>query len=168
MSIHMRIHGITGGCADKSHQGWIDVLDIQWGVSRAVTSRSSTCGGRESANARVTSATVLKFMDAASPLLFLEACCGRGKDIAVDLTASGVGSGSEVFMSYVLERTLISGYRVEFRALGNSRFVSYPRPVERLALSFAALESKYTPFDQTGRPMAPIAVGFDMTTNVRL
>lgn len=100
-------------------------------------------------------------MDSATPYLFLETCCGRGKDVVLELTKTGAGSGADVFMTYTLRNALLSNYDVESSNRRNSR------PTELLTLSFVDIEVKYTPYDEGGNALAPLAVGFNTATHER-
>ncbi|MCH8506558.1 MAG: type VI secretion system tube protein Hcp [Ectothiorhodospiraceae bacterium] len=168
MSIHLRIEGLSGDSGDSGHQGWIDILDLKWGVRRRITSHTGTRGNRESSNAEITDLTLTKYLDSSSPSLFLESCCGRGKEMQLDLTKTGDGTGSDTYMSYWLKQAVVNSYHVEALALRRSRFVGNPRPVEIIKVSFVGLEARYTPYDDSGAFQAAMAVGFDAATNQRM
>ncbi|KAB7624144.1 type VI secretion system tube protein Hcp [Alkalilimnicola sp. S0819] len=74
MSIFMDYEGLNGESADINHKRWIDVEHLHWGVSRKITSNTSTRNDRESANAELANLTVTRRMDCATPGLFLESC----------------------------------------------------------------------------------------------
>lgn len=159
MSIFLKWPGIEGEATDASHRGWLDIDNLSWGVQRAITSSPSTSKDRESANAEITDLTITRRMDKASPSLFMAACCGKGQELTLHLTKTGSGRGSEVFMAYTLRNALVSDYRMKARRQPRTR------PREQLVISFQAIEAKYTPYDDDGTAEAPIAVGFDTTTN---
>ena len=161
MSIFMHIEGIQGEASDPSHKGWLDIGSIGWGVDRHITAHASTQNDRESANAEMQQLLLYRRMDSATPKLFLESCCGRGKDVVIHLTKTGTGSGADVFMEYTLKNAIISSYRVNARSQGKGR------PMELIGLSFAEVELKYVPYDQDGNPLAGIAVAFDASTNTK-
>lgn len=159
MSIFMNYEGIQGESSDKNHRNWIDVDDLHWGVKRNIRSHASTRKDRESANAEVTDLTLTRRVDAATPNLFIEACCGKGKTLRLCLTKTGRGSGSDVFMEYTMYNALLSHYDVEACCQSDIR------PTEQITISFTDLEVRYTPYDDDGNPLAPIAVEFDTSTN---
>lgn len=159
MSIFLKWAGIEGEVSDPSHQGWLDIDDLSWGVQRAITSAPSTRKDRESANAEITDLTITRRMDKASPSLFMAACCGKGQELTLHLTKTGSGQGSDVFMAYTLSNALVRHYRIKARRQGQTR------PLEQIIVSFEAIEAKYTPYDDDGIAEAPIAVGFDTSTN---
>lgn len=161
MSIFMNYEGIEGESADQNHKGWMDVESVQWGVTRRITSATSTQNDRESSNAEISDLVVTRRMDSATPRLFTEACCGNGKDVIIHLTKTGAGTGADVYMEYTLKNALLSNYQV------NAAAQDEVRPTEVLTLSFGDVEVKYTPYDQDGRAEAAIAVGFDTATNTK-
>jgi type VI secretion system secreted protein Hcp len=157
----MKYPHIEGEAADSQHRGWIEVDELEWTVRRKITSHTGTHNDRESANAEITDLTLTRRMDSATPRLFIESCCGPGRTVTVRLTKTGTGSGADVFMEYVLGNALITSYEVDAIAQDTAR------PVETLTLSFVDLEMKYTPYDEDGNALAPVAVGFDTATNTR-
>lgn len=161
MSIFIRREGIVGEGSDKGLDGCIDVKSISWGVDRKISSKSSTQGDRESSNAVITDLFIKRNMDKASPTLFIESCCGIGKDLIVYLTKTGAGQGSDVFMEYTLKNAIISHYQVEAEASDTER------PVEKLRVSFIEIDIRYTAYDENGIALAPQAVGFNTSTNIK-
>lgn len=165
MSIFMSYGEIPGESSDANHKRWIDVESIRWGTSRRITSATSRQNDRESSNAAMSDIVIEKLMDSATPALFIEACCGRGKPLVLELTETGIGRGSDVFLRYELQHAIVSGYEVEYKDLRRSRFAEHTRPLEVLTVSFVGIETRYIPYDQNGIATAPIAVGFDPSTN---
>lgn len=161
MSIFLQIPGITGESSDPNHQGWIDISAWQWEVLRKINSSSSTRGDRESANAVISDLKLSKYFDKSSLQLFIEACCGTGKDITLHLTKTGAGNGADVYLEYVLKNALISGYDVG----GTEQDVK--RPIENITVSFVEIEAKYISYDEDGIAESPIAVGFNTATNTK-
>ncbi|MBX2807690.1 MAG: type VI secretion system tube protein Hcp [Cellvibrionaceae bacterium] len=159
MSIFVNYEGIKGESSDSGHKEWMDVESISWGVSRNITSATSTQGDRESSNAVINDLQITRFMDSATPKIFIESCCGTGKDVTIDLTKTGTGSGTDTYMQYTLKNALISNYKV------NASAQDTHRPTETITISFVDVEVKYTPYDEDGNAEASIAVGFDTATN---
>jgi len=161
MSLFMQIAGINGECADSNHKNWMDVETLQWGVSRQITSSTSTKNDRESSNAVISDLHVTRRMDSSTPPMFIEACCGKGKDVTIHMSKTGSGTGADVYMEYKLKNALISAYDV------SSDTNDTDRPTESFTISFIDAEVKYTPYDEDGNAMAAIAVGFDTSTNTK-
>src|SRR5690554_6791620 len=99
VSIVMKVDDISGDVVDLTHLGWLDIDRLGWGgVRRRLASPTSTRGDRESSVAELLEIKLSRHMDSASPHLFLEACCGRGRSIILRLTKTGQGSVSDVFL----------------------------------------------------------------------
>ncbi|MEX0730700.1 MAG: type VI secretion system tube protein Hcp [Aquisalimonadaceae bacterium] len=161
MSIFMHFEGIKGESADSNHKEWMDVRNLRWGVSRDISAKTSTQNDRESSNAEISDLTVTRSMDSASTGLFLESCCGKGKDVVLHLTKTGSGAGADVYVEYTLKNALISNYEV----VANGQDTE--RPMEHITISFVDLEFKYIPYDEDGNALAAVAVGFDTATNTK-
>lgn len=161
MSIFVNYTGIKGESSDKGHKDWMDVETLHWGVSRQLTSATSTMNDRESSNAVISDLVITRRMDSATPNLFIESCCGTGKDVVIHLSKTGQGDGANIYMEYTLKNALISEYSV------NAASQSTDRPMEQITISFVDVEVKYTPHDEDGNALAAIAVGFDTATNTK-
>lgn len=161
MAILLHREGIKGEASDKNHKDWMNVVSWTWGAKRSVTSSTSTQGDRESSNAVISDLKISKYMDSATPKLFLESVCGTGKDVILRLTKTGKGEGGDVYMEYVLKNAIISEYTVG----GHEEDID--RPTENITISFVEVEVKYTPYDEDGNATAPIAVGFDTASNTK-
>jgi len=161
MSAFLNYEGVKGESSDPAHKDWIDIDSWSWGVNRAITSSTSTQGDRESSNATISSLQITRRMDSATPKLFIESCCGTGKDVTLHLTKTGSGSGADTYMEFNLKNVLIEKFDLGGKAQSTNR------PTETLTLSFVEAEVKYTPYDEDGNATAPIAVGFDTATNTK-
>ncbi|GAB1257985.1 Hcp family type VI secretion system effector [Aurantivibrio plasticivorans] len=161
MSIFVNYEGIKGESSDSGHKGWMDVESISWGVGRQITSNTSTAGDRESSNAVISDLQITRYLDSSTPKIFIESCCGTGKEVKIHLSKTGTGSGTDVFMEYTLKNALISSYTVNAVSQDNNR------PTETLTISFIDVEVKYTPYDEDGNAEAAIAVGYDTATNTK-
>jgi len=161
MSIFMNYEGIKGEASDPAHKDWVDITGWKFDITRAITSSTSTRGDRESSNANIGDLIVTKYTDAATPKLFIESCCGTGKDVILHLTKTGAGSGADVYMEIILKNALITNF-----SLGG-KSESATRPQEALSISFVDIEIKYTNYDENGIAQSPVAVGFDTATNTK-
>ena len=159
MSIFMQLEGIRGESSDIFHKQWVDIESIEWRINRQITSRTSTRKDRESSNPEFSELLLFKRMDVATPYLFLESCCGRGKTIVIDCTKSGPSHGSDTYMQYRLENALISHYTVGVK---NKRD---KRPMEAIKINFKRLDQRYIPYNEDNIIQAPIAVGYDSSRN---
>ena len=162
MSIFMQVPGVTGETSDKNHKGCIDIIEMKFGVGRKITSATSTRGDRESSNATISNLRFMKFMDKTTPYLFIKSCCGTGQTIKIYCTKTGTGDGAEAFVEYTLENALFS--KMNTQATNDNGF----RPIEEYEISFTKLTTKYTPYDEDGKAVAPHVVGFDTATNTKI
>ncbi|MGH1439637.1 MAG: Hcp family type VI secretion system effector [Cellvibrionaceae bacterium] len=158
MSIFLQHPNIKGETSDKNHKGCIDILDVQFGINRHITSASSTRGDRESSNAVISDLTFKKLMDKSTPYLFIETCCGTGKTLKFLMTKTGAGDGADVFMEYTLENALFSHMKTDHNGL---------RAIEKINISFTKMSMKYVSYDENGHLETPQVVGFDTATNTK-
>ena len=135
---------------------------MKWQSGRKITSNTATQGDRESANATISDLIIYKHMDKSTPSTFIAACCGRGREVEIHLTKTGAGQGADVYMIYKLKNAIISHYDMVEKA--SSPF----RPSEVIKISFTAIEVKYIPYDESNKPLAAIAVGFDTAANTKI
>ena len=158
MSIYMQIEGLKGKVTAKGHEDWIDASSLQWGVGRAISSAVGTSADREASKPSISEVSVTKMMDESSPMIFTEACVGKGKLVKIDLCT--VGSDQiDTYMSYELEECMISGYSVS---------TGGDRPSESISLSFTKMTMKFTPYDKNGKPTSPLPAGYDMAQGCKV
>lgn len=165
MSIFLHYPGVTGDVTDRpEHTGWLAITEVDWtGISRAVTSHTSTRRDRESSNAEFAEIVLVRELDRATPELFLRACCGRGRQLTLHFTkTSHGGNGADTYLALTLHDALVARYSVA------ARRQPARRPKEKLCISFTAMEMRYTPFGDDNAPEAARSVGFDPRTNERI
>lgn len=161
MSIFVNYDGVKGESSDADHKDWMDVESCNFDIERAITSSTSTKGDRESSNVEIKDLIITRHTDSATPKLFLESCCGTGKDVTIHFTKTGKGSGTDVYLELNLKNALID----KFSFAGKSQGVSRPREI--ISISFVDMEVKYIPYDEDGNAEAAIAVGFDTASNTK-
>ncbi|HZT77084.1 MAG TPA: type VI secretion system tube protein Hcp [Vicinamibacterales bacterium] len=72
----LKLDGIDGESQDAKHKGEIEVLSFSWGITNATTIGSAT-GGAGAGKASVHDFSIVKMIDATSPLLFEKCCTGE-------------------------------------------------------------------------------------------
>ncbi len=161
MAIYMKYGDLRGESADAGHVGWVDIDEVLFhGVRRRISSKSGTHLDRESAVTELQNVTLIRYMDKASPGIFLEACCGRGKGLTLRLgKTTSSGGGDDLFLEYVFEQALIADYKV-YSSICSSR-----HPTERLIISFTSIRLRYIPYGDDGSPLSPLAVSYSPGTN---
>lgn len=158
MTIYMQFDDISGAATVEGHEEWIPIDSIQWGVGRAISSAVGTSADRESSKPSISEISVTKMMDQSSPLLFTEACVGKGTTVTIHLCVTGSDS-IDTYMEYELENCMISGYSVSSGG---------DRPSESLSLSFTQMIMTFTPYDKEGNPESPIPSGYNMETGTKV
>ena len=153
MSIFFNIEGIRGEVTAIGHEDWLEGTSLTWNVGRAISSVVGTSADREASKPSISEVTITRMMDAATPLLFTDACVGKGKLVKIDLTTIGTDNINS-YMKYELSECMLSNYAVSCDL--------DERPYETISLSFTKLTMKYQPYDSSGRPTSPIPAGYDM------
>ncbi len=138
----LKIDGIPGESQDAKHKDEIDVLSFSFGVTNAQRGKGST-----------NDFSIVKFMDKASPLLFMAACEGDRLPKAI-FTARKAGERPQEFLKVTFTDILISSV-----APGGSTGGQETLPMESLSLNFAKVEIMFTPENPDGTPGKPV-MGF--------
>lgn len=76
---YLQLGDIKGDSTDEKHKGWVEVRNVDWGVSQPRATSVSTAGGHTSGRAEVHEVSFDKLADIASPVLFQT--CAMGKTI---------------------------------------------------------------------------------------
>lgn len=74
---YLQIGDIKGESQDDKHKGWIEVRNVDWGVTQPRATAISTAGGHTSGKAEVHEVSFDKLADIASPVLFQTCATGR-------------------------------------------------------------------------------------------
>lgn len=150
---YLRIEGITGGATASGYEGWMEVAAFDWGVSMP---GASATGGRSATRPDFSPVTVVKPIDAATPLLAQGAASGRRYPEA-ELVFFSAGSTTPVG-SVKLSDVRISASLASSGEAGAM--------LETLSLSFGKVEWSYSPINpRTGRPGAEVKAGWDVAAN---
>lgn len=125
----------------KGSDGWIEVMSVQFGAGRAITSPVGGSSKREATSPDISEVTLTKLMDSTSPLLLQEACIGKGEDAELHLVQTGTGS-LETYLTLKLTNCMISGYSMS--SAGD-------RPTESISINFTKVEQTYQGYDDKGK-----------------
>ena len=103
--IFIKIEGITGESKDAKHKGWIDAINLSYGVSQS--SSMSSGGGGGVGRADFKGLVCSHFLDRASPALFKY--CAAGKHVpTVEVSVCKSGGGQQEFVHIVLSDVLVT------------------------------------------------------------
>ena len=150
MPIYMKYGDIKGEVKDPAHRGWIELMSIQWGVGRSIS--SPTGSSREASAPSVSEIVVTKRQDSASTRLFNESMVGNGAKVIIEF----VKDDGTVYLRLELSNTLISGFSMSGKGGG-------VRPTESLTLNFTKVEFKNLP-GTPGETGTPDSVQYDLST----
>ncbi|MES2439083.1 MAG: type VI secretion system tube protein Hcp [Verrucomicrobiota bacterium] len=143
---------ITGESTDIKHSGWIEILSMQTGVSNTVTLGS---GGITAGKSTRADLVVTKFLDKASPPLFLGCAVGtRYPTVTLELTNSNSDGASLTYYKITLNNVIVS-------SLGTS--AGGDRPTESVSLSYERITTDY--YMQDGKGNIPTTPTATMTWN---
>jgi type VI secretion system secreted protein Hcp len=136
----LKLGDIKGESVADGHGGEIDVLSFSWGVSQMGTTHRGTGGGAGKAN--VSDISITKWVDSASPTLFLNCCTGKHFPQAT-LTVRKAGDKPLDYLVIKLTDIIITS--VQIGGSSGSEEVT-----ESLSLNFAAFEYVFQPQDNKG------------------
>jgi type VI secretion system secreted protein Hcp len=156
MPIYMNYNSlaIKGDVTEDGHKDWIELHSFQWGVGRGISSPTGGSADRESSAPSVSEITCSKSSDVSSTLLVNEALQGEGQTVIIDFCKTDKGK-LEVYMTYTLTNTMISGYSISSGG---------DRPSESLSLNFTKVEFKLTGQGAGGDTGSPSSVTYDLAT----
>lgn len=151
--IVLKLDGIPGDSQVANHQQEIDLSSLQFGVSQTGIREA---GGKASARrSSLSTITVTKQADKASPKLFLACATGAHIDQAVLTFIESTPTPLE-YLTITLSDVFISSYSVSSGG---------DRPSEAASLSFSKIEYRYVGRDPMGQPLPPVVVVFDVAKN---
>lgn len=155
MAIYMAYDdsSIKGDVSDANYTGWIELSSFQWGIGRGITSPDTGSeSDREGSKPSVSEIVVTKSEDSASPNLMRAACgadpVGEGKLVHIAFVKTDQ-NGSETYLQFDLENTLVSGWSMSSGG---------DRPTESVSLNFTKVTMTATPMgagNDTGSPDRP-------------
>jgi type VI secretion system secreted protein Hcp len=160
IEIFLKLDGITGESEKKGAEGWIEIFSFSNGASN----HSSVAFGTGSGAGKVdlSSLSLQKQLDKASPFLFLDCC--KGTHIATGQMIVREATGAEttqVYFQYDLKEVFIDSISWGGAAGGG-------KPSESLSLSAKSLQVTYTPQNADGSLGQKIVKGWDVAKNAAI
>src|SRR5215813_4741941 len=152
MPIYMNYNDIPGDATAEGHEKWIELNSCQWGVGRGITSPTGGSADRESTAPSVSEIVLTKETDQSSPKLLNESLQGEGQTVVIDFCKTDKGK-LEVYMTYTLTDTMISGFSVSSGG---------DRPSESVSLNFTKIEYKNTGMGAANETGTPETVTYDL------
>ncbi len=131
----VKYDGIDGESKDANHDTWIDVLNVDWGVTRSDEKKGPSIG---------TFSLTMEY-DKASPKILEAALKGEViPKLELDLTAT-YGDARATYLKYELTNVMVTSYQTN--ASGNDE--AGP-PTVVVGNNFEEIKVTYTEFDDTG------------------
>lgn len=150
-NMFLKIDDIPGESQNESHKEWIDVLSYSW--SGSLPGIAEYGGGLASGKPDVSDLNLSKYMDKASPKLFLACCNGKSRpkmEFAIDRAAEN----PVPYMKFTLENVVVSSYQIG----GSGGDI----PTESMSLAYTKVTIDYTPLDKTGAPQGTVSANYDI------
>jgi type VI secretion system secreted protein Hcp len=144
MAIYMSLGSAQGDVTAESNQGWIELLDCNWGMSRRIRSAVGVGKNRESTTPYVGEISVTKWIDSASSTIQQYAFKAIVNECTIQYLHTDIGGG-KVYRSLQLADCIISSV--------NSDGGASERPREYLTLNFTEItvsDIVYTDADSEG------------------
>jgi type VI secretion system secreted protein Hcp len=160
VSVFLKFDGpsMEGESSVAGHEGEMDILAWNWGVTQSGTMQLGTGGGAGKANFQ--DLHVTKRVDKASPNL-MQWCAGGRQFEKATLTcrkASGSESEPVPYVAVEMEKVIITSFQFG-GADGQDLFN------ESLSLNFSKYNMKYTPQKDDGSPDSEVEAGWNIRTN---
>lgn len=156
--IYVQIDGIMGESADAQHQGWIEVIQADWGVIQPMSATASTAGGHTAERAEFDELTFIKLADLSSPILLQTCSTGRTLPKARIEFMRADGRGERIkYFEVELENVL----------LGHVRAAIQPGHIlaESVGLKFSKVKWKYSRQRISGGAGGNTTGGWDLASN---
>ncbi|HEX3877060.1 MAG TPA: type VI secretion system tube protein Hcp [Bryobacteraceae bacterium] len=160
VEIFLSIDGITGESQKSGAEGWIEIFSFSNGASNP----SSVAFGTGSGAGKVdlSSVSLQKQLDIASPFLFANCCSGthaaKGQMIVREATGA---TTTQVYFQYDFTEVFVDSISWGGAAGGG-------KPSESLSLSAKSLQVTYTPQNSDGTLGSKIVKGWNQTTNAAM
>lgn len=152
---------VAGESTDSTHAGEFEIFSFSMGASNPVTIGSGSTG-MSGGKVSLSSFSVMKKTDKASPILFKMCCQGDHFDKAVvTLRKAGGTAGQQEYLIYTFEKVFIENIQWSGSSGGDDT------PMESVSLAFGKFTISYKPQKaEDGTLDAAVEGGWDQTTNV--
>ncbi len=155
----IKIDGIEGESTDDKHQGWIEVLHYDMGLTQKSSATASSAGGASTERAAFQDFNFTKLLDKATPNLALACAAGTHIDkITVEICRAGAEKVR--FMAYEMSNCIISKVLME----SGGDF-----PFENVGINYGSVNWCYTQQKRAGGGAAGnVAAGWDLQKNCKV
>ena len=155
IDVYLKIPEIPGESMAKGHEDEIDVLSLSWGITQPTSTHIGS--GTTASNVHFGDLSITKYVDRASPLLFLNCCRGTHLPEAV-FTFQKMGEVPYDILRITLEKVIISGVEI----VGD---VGDTEIQEQVTFNFAKIRFEYFILSPDGKPQPAGEMTWDVTLN---
>ena len=158
--IFMEIDGIKGESSDAKHKDQIEILSFNHGVNQSLGGSTSSSGGALSGRCDHAPLSIVKELDAASPILAL--ACSEGRHIkSVTLRLNRAGGAKEKFMEYKLSDVVLTSVSVNGGGGG--------LPTEQVSMVYEEINWNYVKQNRAdGTAAGNVASGWSLKEDKKL
>lgn len=154
MAIYLKFGNVKGNVTAAGYVGQIAISSLSFGVDRKVSMEAGNLSNRESSKPTLSRIEIVKDADSSVTALLKEALTGSaGQEAIITFVRTG-SSGVQEFMAYKLTNCIISSYKIN--ALDEEG------QIERLFLSYSAIEVSYKDHDASNKSGNPQRVRYDV------
>jgi type VI secretion system secreted protein Hcp len=158
VDMFLKLGKLGGESRDAKHKGEIDVLAWSWGASNSGTAH--TGGGAGAGKVNVQDLSVTKYVDIATPEIFLHCCNGKHIDEATLIVRKAGGDPLE-YITIVMTDCMIT-------SLSTGGSGGEDRLTENVTINFGAVKLTYKEQTEKGVAGKAPSVGWSMSKNVKL
>lgn len=162
MSTYLSIDGIPGNVTTPSHQHWIQLHSIGFGINRHINTLPGQIYDRQLTQPAISEIEMRKDIDTSSVLLFQYACTAKVlPTIKVDVCQTN--QDGNPYAQYELSNVILTQYRLAPQADAAKN-----RPCEIIKFNYEKIEFKYTPYNQNNEPQNPLTTGYDLKNATKI
>ena len=157
VEIFLTIDGITGESQKSGAEGWIEIFSFSNGASNPSSVAFGTGSGAGKVD--ISSISLQKQLDIASPYLFENCCNGTHASTGSMIVREATGSTTtQIYYQYDMQEVFIDSISWGGAAGGG-------KPSESLSVSCKVLSVTYWPQNSDGSLGSKIVKGWNQTTN---
>lgn len=154
-STFLEILGIDGEAVARGVENQMEIFSFSWGASNPAI--VTTTEGLQPGELSLSTFSLMKRFDSASPRLF-EACCAGSVLESATCTMFRTGDFTEPFLRYVFEEVLVESIQWSGSSGGDDV------PMESVSLAFRRVAVHYVRSEERGRPGTEHRASWDVNT----
>lgn len=158
VDMFIKMGDIKGESIDDKHKEEIDVLAWSWGGSQSGTTHVSTGGGAGKVNVQDVSLT--KWVDKASPVLFMHMATGKHIPECLLVVRKAGGTPLE-YIKLTMKDCIIT-------SLSTGGSGGEDRLTENISINFAQFKLEYVPQNKDGTALPVVQMAYDIAANKQM